>query len=60
MKRTARLAIVFAVLAGTITIVPAAPALACSGFRGANETYRLETFEVTMKSVKKTYERRSF
>lgn len=60
MKRTARLAIVFAVLTSTITILPAAPALACSGragARGANETYRLETFEVTMKSVRKTYER---
>lgn len=61
MKRSVRLAIVIAVLASTIVALPAAPAAACSGGRaGARhgaENYRLETFEVTMNSVKKVYRR---
>lgn len=65
MTRTARLILSLALLTGMVMVLPAAPAFACSGpsasrqmgARHGMETVRLETFDVTMKSVKKSYKR---
>lgn len=65
MMRIARLALSLALLSGMVMVLPAAPAFACSGpsasrqmgARHGMETVRLETFEVTMESVKKSYRR---